>query len=66
MGRRKLEKVPYTATMNGETLKALDAAALAIGRTRSDVIQELVQFYLKSRDSEMAAAKERPKRTKPK
>jgi metal-responsive CopG/Arc/MetJ family transcriptional regulator len=46
MPRPSLGKVKYTATIAPELLVGLDAAAQALGKTRSDLIEELVRRFL--------------------
>lgn len=46
VGRPKLGKKDYTSTMSPDVLKALDAYAKRVGRTRGEVIEELVRRQL--------------------
>jgi metal-responsive CopG/Arc/MetJ family transcriptional regulator len=46
MPRPSLGKVKYTATISPELLAGLDAVAQALGKTRSDVLEELVRKLL--------------------
>lgn len=47
MGRKALDKEKYTATMSRDALAAFDKAVNAIGRTRSDVLEELARKFVK-------------------
>ena len=57
MARPALGKTKYTATMSPDLLAQFDEAAKAIGRTRSDVIEELVRKFVQRQPTPIATKK---------
>ncbi len=64
MGRKALGKEPYTATMTKALLRRFDVETAKLGRTRSDVLEELARFWIAAIDDAKLHPAPKPVRRK--